>query len=259
MSNSVIVEIKDSAAWVVIDRPDVRNALDTATMRELTELIEELGRDPSVRCIVLRGGGDRVFVSGGDIREFKQAFSDTETAIAYEATAEHLHEAISRAPKPVIAMMNGHAIGGGCLLANACDFRFCSDAARLGIPISKIGFCICPPDLQRLARLVGVSQAKRLLMTGVVISASEALQIGLVERVASPETLVKETEGFVDSLVANAPLSLKSIKEMSRLYLEPQLTFEDGTPWYREVYASSDLQEGIEALSAKRTPTFNGR
>lgn len=259
MSNAVGHEIRDGVAWITIDRPEVGNALDGATFRRLTDLVADLGRDDGVRCIVVRGGGDRVFVSGADIREFHDHFATPEAAIAYDAEAEQLNLALEAVPQPVIAMLNGHAIGSGCLLAIACDFRIASARAKLGIPVARIGFPPGPGDLIRLARLVGSAWAKRLLMSGEIVDAATARGLGLVEEVAEPDALAMAVERLARSLAANAPLSLRATKGMAARFLDATPAFADGLPWSRVAYGSRDLQEGIDALLTKRPPVFAGR
>jgi enoyl-CoA hydratase/carnithine racemase len=258
MSEFLSTSLNDGVLWITVDRPDVRNALNSALFTELTGLVLGCRSNPSIRCIIIRGAGERVFVSGADISEFRDKLATPAGAMAYDAEAERLNTAIGSIPQPVIAMLNGHAIGSGCLLAVACDFRIASSAARLGIPIAKFGFCIGPPDLVRLAALVGVAWSKRLLMTGALLGCQEAQRIGLVEQVAAPEELVSQTAALAQTLAENAPLSLKTTKEMAARFLCPIPTVEDGAAWYHEAYGSRDLEEGIDALLAKRKPVFVG-
>lgn len=259
MSGDITCTVTDAIAWITIDRPDVRNALDSRVFAELTALVQSCGANRDIRCVIITGGGERVFISGADIREFREKLATPELAIAYDAEAERLNEAVGAIPQPVIAMLNGHAIGSGCLLAIACDFRVAAETAKLGIPVAKIGICIGPPDLLRLAQLVGVARAKRLLMTGELLDARQALVDGLVDKVAAPGALRDETLALAHALIANAPLSLKATKEMAARFLRPAITVQDGAPWYVETYGSADLTEGIDALLAKRKPAFTGR
>jgi enoyl-CoA hydratase/carnithine racemase len=258
MGEALSTDLNDGVLWITIDRPHVRNALDSALFAELTGLVLGCRGDAKVRCVVIRGAGERVFVSGADISEFRDKLATPAGALAYDAEAERLNAAAGAIPQPVIAMLNGHAIGSGCLLAVACDFRIASSAARLGIPVAKFGFCIGPPDLVRLAALIGVAWAKRLLMTGALLDSQDALRLGLIDQVAAPEELVSQTAALARSLAENAPLSLKATKEMATRFLTPIPKVEDGAAWYHEAYGSRDLEEGIEALLTKRKPVFLG-
>ena len=164
MSEALIVDRADGVAWLSVNRPEVRNALDSALCAELAAAFGMLGEDREVRAIVLRGAGERAFISGADVGEFRRRLATPEDALAYDAEAEALMAAIGSADKPVIAMMHGFAIGSGLLVAMACDLRFASDALRVGIPVARLGLAPPVPDLVRLVGLVGPGRAKYLLL-----------------------------------------------------------------------------------------------
>lgn len=258
-AKTILVERKDRVAWVTISRPEVHNALDAHTIRELETALREVADDADVRCVVLRGAGDKVFVSGGDVREFRDKLATAESARDYDVEIERMQAVIREMSKPVIAQIQGYAIGGGCVLAVACDFRIASKRAKFGIPISRFGLMLSVLDTVRLAELVGVGQARRLLMTGTVIDGAEALRIGLVDQLVEADALVSTTGAFAATLAANAPLSIKATKQMLAAFYSRQLSIADGDPWYREIYTSRDLQEGIDAFFGKRSPQFEGR
>lgn len=257
-SESVLVEQKGRVVWVTISRPEVHNALDSHTIRVLEAQLRAVGEDPQVRCVVLRGAGEKVFVSGGDVREFREKLSTAHGARDYDIEVERMQAVIREMPKPVVAEIQGYAIGAGCVLAVCCDFRIASAKARFGIPIAKFGFMLSVLDTVRLAELVGLAQARRLLMTGVVIDASEALNIGLVDQLVEPGALAETTEALATTLAANAPLSIKATKQILETHYSRRLAIEDGDPWYKELYTSRDLQEGLDAFFGKRKPDFKG-
>ena len=259
MSDVVLHEIVNAVAYVTINRPEVRNAIDMATCQALEDTLTTCVKDPAVRVIVIRGSGDRAFVSGADVREFRDKLGTVEGAVAYDEAVERMQQVIRTAPQPVIAAIQGHAIGNGCVLAVACDFRIASRRARFGIPIAKFGFFLGPPDTVRLAELIGEAQARRLLMTGAVIDAEAALRIGLVDDVHDPEALGGAVTQFAENLAANAPMSLKATKQILARFVSRAPTIADGMPWYREVYSSADLKEGINAFFDKRLPHFTGK
>jgi enoyl-CoA hydratase len=244
---------------VTISRVEVHNALDGATTLALERTLTTLAQDPAVRCLVLRGGGDRVFVSGGDVREFREKLATAEGARENDREIERMQAVIRAMAKPVIAQIQGYAIGGGCVLATVCDFRVASTRGRFGIPIAKFGFMLSVIDTVRLAELVGLGNARRLLMTGEVIDAAEAFRIGLVDRLVEPDELEAATAALAATLAANAPLSLKVTKQMLEAFHSRKLAIEDGDPWYREIYGSADLNEGLDAFFEKRKPRFEGR
>jgi enoyl-CoA hydratase len=259
LSDAVLVERKEAVAWLTISRPEVCNALDLQTTFELERELDRLATDPTIRCVVMRGAGDRVFVSGADVREFRDKLTTSDGARAADAIIERMQARIRAMPMPVIAQIQGYAIGGGCALAVACDFRVASMKARFGIPIAKFGFMLSVIDTVRLAELIGLSQARRLLMTGEVVDAAEALRIGLVDQLVEPERLEQATAALAAMLTANAPFSLKATKQILENFYSRKLSIDDGDPWYREVYASGDLQEGLNAFFEKRKPIFEGR
>ncbi|MGE8944209.1 enoyl-CoA hydratase/isomerase family protein [Leptospira interrogans] len=259
MSDAVLHEIVNAVAYVTINRPEVRNAIDTATCQVLEDTLTTCAKDPTVRVIVIRGAGDRSFVSGADVREFRDKLGTVDGAIAYDEAVERMQQVIRTAPQPVIAAIQGHAIGNGCVLAVACDFRIASQRAKFGIPIAKFGFFLGPPDTVRLAELIGEAQARRLLMTGDVIDAETARGIGLVDDVHEADALHSAVTQFAEKLAANAPLSIKATKQILARFVSRSPTIADGTAWYREIYASEDLKEGINAFFDKRTPGFSGK
>jgi enoyl-CoA hydratase/carnithine racemase len=258
MTDELLVEVRDHVAWLTVNRPSVRNALSSALCGHLAAMLRSLSTDPEVRVFVLRGAGERVFISGADVNEFREALASPAAALSYDAGAERVQSAIKSVPQPVIAMIHGYAIGSGCIVAVACDFRMVAATARFGIPVAKFGFVAPLPDVLRLAQLVGPSKAKWMLMTGRVFEAEKALAIGLVDEVFPPERLVAETEAFALQLAANAPLSMKATKEMIEHCTGPDFDVYRAAPWYREIFESADLREGLDAFFAKRPPIFHG-
>jgi enoyl-CoA hydratase/carnithine racemase len=257
MSQELRIEVRDQIAWITIDRPDVRNALSADLCSQTAQQFRQLAAERTIRVFVLRGGGNRVFISGADIREFREKLATPEGALAYDEAAEELQSAIRRVPQPVIAMIQGHAIGSGCIVAVACDFRIASQAAKFGVPVAKFGFLSPLPDTLRLVDLVGPAQAKLLLMTARIVSADEALRIGLVDQVEEPPNLLAATETFARELIRNSPLSQKATKQMIAQFM-PNLRVRDAADWYAEIFRSHDFREGLDAYFAKREPSFRG-
>lgn len=258
MSAELLIERKGPTAWVTINRPHVRNALNLAITRQLVDILEALGRDRAIRVVVLTGAGDRVFISGADINEFRAQLATPKQALRYDAAAERLQSALRDIPKPVIAMIQGHAIGSGTLVAASCDFRIAVRAAKFGIPVAKFGFIAPVPDTLRLVHLLGPTKSKWLLMTGELIEAPEAEAIGLVDRVVDAKDLVVTVESLAATLAANAPLTLKATKQIIETMTAPGRPVAAGAPWYAEIFRSRDFQEGLDAFFNKRKPEFTG-
>lgn len=258
MSNELIVEKRGPVAWLTINRPEVRNALGLAVTRQIAGTLREMSKDRSVRVFVLTGAGDRVFVSGADVREFKEHLATPETALKYDAAAEELQSALRAVPQPVIAMIQGHAVGSGTIVAASCDFRIAVRTAKFGIPVAKFGFIAPIPDTLRLVQLIGPAKTKWLLMTGQLIEAVQAQEIGLVDQVVGSEDLKSAVEDLAATLAANAPLTLKATKEVIEKMTSPSSDVVVGAPWYQDIFRSRDFKEGLDAFLTKRKPEFTG-
>jgi enoyl-CoA hydratase/carnithine racemase len=258
MTSELLIEKRGPVAWLTVNRPKVRNALSLALTRSIGQALRSLSDDRAVRVFVLTGAGERVFVSGADVREFREHLATAESALDYDAAAEELQSALRAVPQPVIAMIQGHAVGSGCIVAASCDFRIAVRRAKFGIPVAKFGFIAPVPDTLRLVQLIGPAKAKWLLMTGRLIEAPEALAIGLVDQVVEPEALRGAVEDLAMTLAENAPLTLKATKQMIERLTGPSSDVRRGADWYREIFRSRDFQEGLDAFFAKRKPEFHG-
>ncbi len=258
MNDELIIERDGPVARLTVNRPEVRNALSIEITQRLAQAVRDLSRDRAVRVFVLTGAGDRVFISGADVREFREQLATPESALRYDAAAEELQSALREVPQPVIAMIGGHAVGSGTIVAASCDFRIAVRKAKFGIPVAKFGFLAPVPDTLRLVQLVGPAKAKWLLMTGALIEAPEAQAIGLVDQIAEPEHLAATVDALAVTLAANAPLTIKATKQIIEILTAPSASVASGAPWYAEVFRSRDFQEGLDAFFNKRKPEFKG-
>jgi enoyl-CoA hydratase len=252
------LELNDRIATLTVNRPDKLNALNDATILELGLAIEQLRADFQVAGVVVTGAG-RAFVAGADISELR-AKSPTE-ALQLARRGQYVFRRIETSPKPVIAAVNGFALGGGCELAMACHVRVASDTARFGQPEVKLGVIPGYGGTQRLARLVGRGRALQLLLTGEMIDAAEAYRIGLVNRVvASGESVVDVARTILVAMLANAPLAIaECINVVDRgvdIPLEESLALEAAA--FGLLTATDDAQEGTSAFLEKRPPAFRG-
>ena len=252
------VEIEERVATVTIDRPEKRNALNGQVRRELIAAFDALETDDDARVVVITGAGEKAFVAGADIGEFAER-----TPLEQRAAMEgrRAFDVIADLPKPVIASINGYALGGGCELALSCDLRIAARSARLGQPEVNLGILPGGGGTQRLPRLVGLGRAMRLILTGELIDAEEAERIGLVDVLVDDDVLAEATRKLAGSIAAQSPVALKLIKEAVRASAEMPLTA--GLGYERELFitafSSEDRTEGVQAFLEKREPEFKGR
>ncbi|WP_449433065.1 enoyl-CoA hydratase [Pseudomonas putida] len=242
-------------ALVRINRPEAKNALNMAVRQQLAVVFRSLAQDPQVRAIVLTGSSKH-FVAGADLREL-EASTPIEM---YQRHTEYLWEAIGRCPKPVIAAVQGFALGGGCELAMHCDLIVASDTARFGQPEIKLGLMPGAGGTQRLIRAVGKFQAMRIVMTGCMVEAAEALKIGMVSEVVSDECTLPRALELAAQIAAYSPLAIAQIKEV--MLSGADLPLDAGLALERKAFQllldSKDKEEGISAFFEKRPATFRG-
>jgi enoyl-CoA hydratase len=256
---TLIVATNDGICTVTINRPDKLNALNAQVMSELDALFEALAADPQVKGVIVTGAGDKAFVAGADIAELK-AQSPVEGK-QHTLRGQRVLERIESLGKPVIAAINGFALGGGCEIALACHLRIASVNAKLGTPEVKLGIMCGYGGTQRLPRLVGRGRALELLLTGEMIDAAEALRIGLVNKVVPHERLLPEAEATLRKMLVNGPLSLRFTLEAVRAGHElplPQGLLLEAT-LFGLICASEDKSEGTSAFLEKRPAKFQGK
>jgi enoyl-CoA hydratase len=252
---AVHLEKRGGIASIVFDRPDARNAMTMAMYDQLAVACDAVVSDPEVRVTTFRGTG-KAFAAGTDIHEFL-SFSTAEDGIAYEQRIDAAITQIEKLPIPTIAAVEGVAMGGGLLIAAACDFRVATPAARFGVPIARtLGNCLSMASTARLVAALGPGLSKRLLLLGDAISAEEALRCGFVLELASPENIDEVVRTLGTRLAANAPITMRVAKESIRRLVEALPAGED---LVRAAYGSEDFKAGVRAFLAKQRPNWTGR
>lgn len=252
---AIRLERDGAVATITVDRPEKRNALNAAVRREIIEALDALRANDAVRVVVFTGAGDRAFIAGADIGEF----AERTAAEQREAmSGRRVFDEIAAFPKPTLAMINGYALGGGCELALACDIRIAADTAKLGQP--EINLAIIPGGggTQRLTRLCGSGQAMRLILSGEIIDAAEALRIGLVDLVFGASELRERTREMASKMAEKSPIALEMAKAAIRSAQEMPLSegIMRETELFLTCFASDAKTEGISAFLEKRQPRF---
>ena len=255
---SILVERRERVAIITINRPEKRNALNIQTRAEGAAALNELGADDEVRVVVITGAGDKAFIAGADIAEFAERTAITQREVMLE---RGLFNAFDTFPKPVIAMVNGYCLGGGCEVALACDIRVASDKASFGQPEINLGIIPGGGGTQRLTRLVGEGKAMEMILSGEIINAEEAFRIGLVNHVVPADQLEAKTMEIANRIAEKSPIALRLAKEAvkvaSRANLDEGLRRE--VDLFALCFSSEDKDEGVKAFLEKRKADFKGK
>jgi enoyl-CoA hydratase/carnithine racemase len=254
----VRAEIKGPVGYLILDRPERRNALSFDMWKSVTRLIGELSADTAVRVIVLRGAGDLPFCAGADISEFETVRASSEGARAYEEANVVAFDAIAACPKPTIAMIRSFCMGGGVGLAAACDLRVASLSAEFAIPPGKLGLAYPPSAIRYIVAAIGASHAKDLLYTARRVKADEAEKLGFINRLVAEDALESEVEKLASTIAENAPLSLRA----GKLAINYASGYSNDVSAVKAAadrcFDSADYREGRGAFLEKRKPQFRG-
>jgi enoyl-CoA hydratase/carnithine racemase len=260
ITDKLIARKENGIGWVIFNNPEKRNAMSMDMTRAMGEALEDYSHDPAVRVVVLKGAGDKSFVSGADISEFKERRATAEASEIYNAASNRAAKALYECPKPTIAMIRGYCMGGGMGTAVACDLRFASDDSRFGVPAAKLGVGYRYERLKQLEELVGPSFTKEIFYTGRQFSAQEALQMGLINRMLPAAELEKYVLDYAATIAGNAPLTIAAVKkcviEMAKEEDERDIALCNRMVDY--CFASKDYIEGRDAFLEKRKPVFTG-
>jgi len=256
MYRNLLTELKDGIFTVIFNRPEKLNALNREVLEELADAVGQINENQAIKSVLLTGAGPKAFVAGADISEFL-AYSPEEGAQLSERGQQILRR-IESCPKPVLAAVNGYALGGGCELAMACHLRFAAEEARFGLPETGLGLIPGFGGTQRLTRLVGPGRALELMMTGDPISAAEAYRIGLVNRVVPGSDLLPAARELLLRIQQKAPLAVAKLPGCVLAAREGDAGYRVEAEAFGTLFRSADLKEGASAFLEKRPPLFKG-
>ena len=254
----IVVEREGAIVTLTFNRPEARNAMTWDMYRRLGEVCDEVDRDDAVRVLVLRGAGGKAFVAGTDIAQFL-AFAGGDDGLRYERDADEFLGRIARVTKPVLAQIEGFAVGGGFGIAAGCDLRIATPDARFGAPIARtLGNCLSMRAYARYLELIGPSRLKELIFTARLMTADEALAAGFVHEIVAGERIAARVRKIAEQVAANAPITLMVTKEAIRRIHEAR-ALPNGDDLVAKTYGSADFHEGVRAFVEKRPPRWTGK
>ncbi len=260
-TDKILGVVENQIGWITFNRPSRHNALSLEMWQGLGQALENYESDPDVRVVVLKGAGEKSFISGADISEFSEKRNSVEQKADYGKVAGHTMHQLETFSKPVVAMIRGYCIGGGLMVATGADVRFATPGSKFGIPAAKLGLGYEYRGVAKLSALVGPSTARDMLFTGRLFEAKEAYDIGLINFVVEDEKLERQVTDYVDQIAANAPLTVCAAKAAAQA-LEQEPSSRDLAKvddLVNACFESEDYQEGQRAFREKRKPKFKGR
>ncbi|SKB81616.1 enoyl-CoA hydratase [Soonwooa buanensis] len=252
---NIILEKKEKIAVITINRPQSLNALNKPVFTELSTALDSIANDKEVRAVILTGSGEKAFVAGADIKEFMD-FDVVQAEALARDNQEMIFNKIENFNKPVIAAVNGFALGGGLELAMACHIRYASDNAKLGLPEVTLGLIPGYGGTQRLPKLVGKGIANEMIFTAKMVSAQRAKEIGLVNEVYSQEELLAKTTELAETIAKNSPMAIEKAIQAVNKSDDAQVGFEQEIKSFGELFGLEDKKEGVDAFLEKRKPNF---
>ncbi len=260
-SSSILIEREPPLGWLILNRPEKLNAFNLEMWSALSERMSELERDPAIRVVILRGAGEKAFGAGADISEFEENRKDAKTAEVYARANDRAFLALRNCSKPTVAMIHGFCVGGGLAVALCADVRLAAHDAKFALTPARLGLGYSFSGVEHAVQELGPASARYLFLTAGQITASKALELGLVQEVHDAAELKKKTEELARTIADNAPKTLRAIKEAVRQSVLPPA--ERNLPFVQsliaECFASEDYKEGLRAFAEKRKPRFENR
>ena len=258
MSDRVTVRRDDAVAVVTLSHPDRLNVLDREGWEALADVMEALGQDPDVNCVVVQGAGGRAFSAGSDITGFPEERNTPEQVQEYARALERALSAVRSCPHPTLALVQGVCVGGGLEIAASCDLRICGESSRFGAPINRLGLTMSYGELGPLVELVGASGTLEILLEGGLLDAERAYQLGLVNRVVSDDSVEEEGRATAHRIASGAPLVNRWHKKFVRRLGDGSPLTEKERQEVYEAFQTDDYREGVQAFLERRTPRFRG-
>lgn len=255
---TLLTSLDDNIYIITVNRPDKLNALNRTVIEELSSAVDEVYSNDQIKSAVITGAGEKAFVAGADISEFLQLNADEGEALAKRGQ-QMVFDKIENSRKPIVAAVNGFALGGGCELALACHFIIASDNAKFGQPEVNLGLIPGYGGTQRLTQLIGRNRAMQLIMTGEMIKAEDAEKYGVVNKVVSQKQLLEEVKTILQVIHAKSPLAISKIIETINNFDHTQQGYDFEMQKFGECFGTEDMKEGVHAFLEKRKPLFKGR
>jgi enoyl-CoA hydratase len=253
---TLLTSLENGIFTITINRPDKLNALNKTVIEELSAAVDEVYQNKEIKCAVLTGAGPKAFVAGADITEFLSLDANGGAALAAKGQ-EMVFNKIENCPKPIVAAINGFALGGGCELAMSCHFRLASENAKFGQPEVNLGLIPGYGGTQRLTQLVGKGKAMELMMTAHMIDANEAKQLGLVNHVTTADTLLNQTKNILEIIMTKGPNAVgKVIASVNAYYDNSKNGFAEEIKLFGDCFGTDEMKEGVTAFLEKRKPLF---
>ncbi|MEM1046739.1 MAG: enoyl-CoA hydratase/isomerase family protein [Pseudomonadota bacterium] len=258
-TDDILFEIRDGIGWLVLNRPQARNALTFDMYDRIAAVCEAVDADAACRALVISGAGGKAFAAGTDISRFRE-FTTPQHALDYESRIDRVLDTIERCSKPTLAAISGACTGGGAAIAACCDLRLATDDLKFGFPIARtLGNCLSAGNLSRLTALIGAGRTREILFTARLIGAEEARAVGLIaESLPDYDAVMARADVLAQQIAGHAPLTLKATKETLRRLRRAAADVED-SDLITLCYMSADFREGLEAFLAKRKPDWQGR